>query len=94
MTEPLADKPAGQTVDEWLNHVKTTTVLNPLVSQEWISLDGMRALKAVNRNDDSTESEHLYVVKGSKTFAIRTGRNTPSYATYLRMLSTFRFTAP
>jgi hypothetical protein len=54
----------------------------------------MRALKAVNRNDDSTESEHLYVVKGSKTFAIRTGRNTPSYATYLRMLSTFRFTAP
>jgi hypothetical protein len=91
--EHLIDKPSGQTVEQWLNDVKVTTVLNPFVSEEWITLDGTRALKVISRNVDSTESENIYVVHGSKTFAIRAGRKTASYPLYQRMLSTLRFTS-
>jgi len=92
MIEHLIDKPADQSVEQWLNDIKVTTNLNPRVSEEWISLDGTRALKVINRNRDSTESENIYVVHGSKTFAIHADRNTPSYQLYRQMLSTFRFT--
>jgi hypothetical protein len=92
--ERLRDKPPDQNVEQWLDDVKKATVLNPLVSEEWIFLNGERALKAINRNPDSTESEHIYVVHGSKTFAIRADRSTPFYPVYQRMLATFRFTTP
>jgi len=92
MIEPLIDKPADQSVEQWLNATQATTNVNPRVNEEWISLDGSRALKVINSNRDSTESENIYVVHGSKTFAIRADRNVPSYQLYRQMLSTFRFT--
>src|SRR5881394_2797720 len=61
MIEHLIDKPADQSVEQWLNHVKATTNFNPRVSEEWISLDGTRALKIINRNSDSSESENIYI---------------------------------
>ncbi len=93
MIEHLIDKPPDQSVEQWLNHINVTHNLNPRVSEEWISLDGTRALKVTNRNRDSTESETIYIVHGSKTFAIGAARNTPSYKLYQQMLSTFKFTS-
>jgi len=89
MIEHLIDKPADQTLEQWLNNVKVTSVLNSFVREEWISLNGTRALKVFNRNVDSTESENIYIVHRSKTFAIRAD---PAYRIFPRMLSTFRFT--
>ena len=94
MIEHLIDKPADQGAEEWLRNVSRTTVLNPKISEEWIILDHRRALKVLNLNSDSTRGEHIYVLCGQKTFAIRSDQNTPSYATYQRMLSTFKFVAP
>ena len=91
MIEHLIDKPHDQTVEQWLQ--KMTMDLNPFISEEWISLNGTRALKVISRNADSTESENIYVVHGSKTFAIQAQRNMPSYPLYQRMLSTLRFTS-
>jgi len=88
MIEHLVDQPANQTVDAWLHDVARTTVANPQVSEEWTSVGGTKALKVVNRNPDSTESENIYVVRGSRTFAIRM----PSNALCQQILSTFRFT--
>ena len=61
-----------------------------LFREEWISLNGTRALKVINRNADSTESENIYIVHGSKTFAIRADS---SSRLFQRMLSPFRFTS-
>jgi hypothetical protein len=94
MIEHLADKPSDQIAEQWLNNIKATTNLNPRVREEWVSLDETRALKVISRNPDSTESENIYVVHGSKTFAIRAELNTPSYPLYQQMLSTFKFTSP
>ena len=91
MIERLVDKPDNQTLEAWLDDIQRTTNLNAAISEQWITVGGKRALKVINRNRDSTTSENIYVVHGAKTFAIRTGRNTPSYAIYLRILSTFRF---
>jgi len=88
MIEPLADKPAGQNLDDWLHDVGRSTNLNPAVREEWTSLDGVRALKIVTRSPDNTESENIYVVKGTATFAVRT-----DVSPALRlMISTFKFT--
>lgn len=92
MIEHLIDKPSDRTLQQWLDDIKKTTNLNPIASEEWITVAGTRALKVINRNRDATESENIYIVHGSKTFAIRTERSTPSYKVYERMLSTFRFT--
>jgi hypothetical protein len=93
MIEHLMDKPADQSVEQWLDDVEATTDLNPRVSEEWITLNGKRALKVINRHHDSTESENLYIVHGSLTFAVRTERNTPSYRVYQQILATLRFTS-
>jgi hypothetical protein len=93
MIEPLAEKPSGQDADSWLKEVSRDTVLNPRISEDWIVLGHRRALKVVNGNLNSSSSENIYVMNGGRTFAIRTSRDTPSYPTYLRMLSTFKVTA-
>ncbi len=90
----LIDKPHGQNVEQWLNDLKGINSLNPIVAEKWISLNGTRALKVINRNPGSTQSENIYVVRGSKTFAIGADPNMSSYRVYRRMLSTFRFTSP
>lgn len=92
MIEHLADKPPDQNAEQWLNSIKTATNLNPPVSEDWILIDGTRSLKVINRNPDSSESENVYTVRGSQTFAIRAKLNTPSYALYEKMLSTLKFT--
>lgn len=94
MIEPLADKPRAQTVEQWLNDVKAATVLNPIVAEEWMSLSGTRALKVINRSPDSTNSENVYLVHESKTFAIRGYPSASSYPVYRAMLATFRLTSP
>ncbi len=94
MIEHLADKPPIQTVEQWLNDVKAATVLDPIVREEWISLSGMRALKVINRPPESTKSENIYLVHGSKTFAIRAYPHPSSYPVYQGMLATFRLTGP
>jgi hypothetical protein len=65
MIERLVDKPGNQTVEQWLNDVKVSTDLNPIISQEWISLNGTRALKVISSN------ESIYLVHDLKTFAVR-----------------------
>ena len=94
LVEPLADKPADKSIEEWLQEVGRETVANPIASQEWDYLDGALALKMDNRNPDGTESVNVYVVNGVKTFAIRASQTQPkSFDTLFRqMLSTFRFT--
>jgi hypothetical protein len=43
MIEHLIDKPSDQTVEQWLNDVKKTTVLAPEVSEQWTSLGWRRS---------------------------------------------------
>src|SRR5581483_10520244 len=71
MIQHLKDKPADQSVEAWLNDVKQVVVANPRMSEQWISLDGVRALKVKTRNPDSTESENIYAVDGSRTFFLQ-----------------------
>jgi len=93
MIEHLIDKPDNRSEEQWLDDIKRATNLSPQVSEDWITLAGVRALRVINRSVDSTESENIYLLPGSRTFAIRAGRNVPSYAVYQRMLSTFRFSS-
>jgi hypothetical protein len=86
MIENLADKPPDQTVEQWLTDV-TDTVTDDIVSETWVTVDGIRALKVIN-----SVLENIYVVHGSRNFAIRVDRHSPSYGQYRRMLSTVRFT--
>jgi len=89
MIEPLIEKPADQNITKWLQGLSQTTVANPRVSDESIFLDGRPALKVLNKGADANETLNIYVINGSKTFAIRisNARN----AVYQQMLSTFRF---
>lgn len=93
MIEHLLDKPADQSVEKWLDAISRETVANPRASEEWVYLDGAPALKVKNRNPDSTESENVYVVNGSTTFAVRVSNIevTPFYLLCRQMISTFRF---
>lgn len=61
LIERLMDKPADQTAEKWLDTVKEETVLSPRISEEWISLNGLRALKVRSQNADSGESENIYI---------------------------------
>jgi len=92
MVQHFKDKPSNQSTEQWLDHIKMATNLNPKVSEEWVTLGGARALMVVTSNQDLTEAETYYVVHGSKTFAVQIDRGTHSYQLYQQMLSTFRFT--
>ena len=94
MIQHLKDKPADRSVEMWLNAVKRIAVANPRVSEQWILLDGIRALKVKTRNPDSTESENIYAVDGVRTFFIHASPvgNIAFYQLYKEMLSSFRFT--
>lgn len=89
--DPLDDKPAATPADQWLAEVSRTTVDNPRASQEWITINGSRALRVINNNPDSTQSENIYLLKGVKTFAIRTNWGADSQQLLQRIISTFRF---
>jgi hypothetical protein len=96
MIEPLADKtvPAGSR--EWLNTVEHATVLAPILSEEWIFIDGALALRVVNGDSDPGTTEAIYILNGVKTFAVRFPHiEDPRLRSVCRqMLSTFRFSAP
>src|ERR1700676_3968389 len=70
MIEHLIDKPADQTLEQWLDDVKASTVLNPFLREEWISLNGTLALKVFSRNTDSTERKNIYLVHASKNLPL------------------------
>jgi hypothetical protein len=93
MIQHLKDKPSNQSVETWLNHVKQVAVANPRISEEWISLEGTRALKVKTRDPDATESENIYAVDGARTFFLQASPigNMAFYQLYKQMLSTFRF---
>jgi hypothetical protein len=91
MIEHLADQPADEDAELWLREVARDTVLSPQVSAEWIVINHQKALRVINGDLASTNSENIYVLYGQNTFAIRTNRSTPSYAIYQRMLSTLNF---
>ncbi|HWZ30814.1 MAG TPA: hypothetical protein VNX18_05755 [Bryobacteraceae bacterium] len=94
MIEHLIDKPTDQSVDEWLKDVSRSTVLVPVATEEWVSLSGIRALKVRNGDRKSNESENIYVLNGSKTFAIRASdlNNAAFLRLYQQVIRTFRFT--
>jgi len=90
MVEPLADKPPNEDVDKCLNLVKTTNNLNPIVSEDSISVNGLRGLRVKYRTAGHTAVEETYIVSGSKTFAISSALDNPrAYAIYQQMVNTF-----
>jgi hypothetical protein len=91
--EPLANKPSVQGVNEWLQETSSHTVAGAAINQEWIYLDGRSALKVMNRPSGLSGTENIYVVNGSRTFAIRISdtHNVSFYQLARQMLSTFRF---
>jgi hypothetical protein len=91
MIEPLADQPAGKTIEQWLEDVGSTTVLVPMVSQEWIVIDGIRSLKVINGARGAQQSENIYLVRGAKTFAIRSDANLRAHSDVQRIISSFHF---
>ena len=93
LIERLMDKPADQSLENWLNDVKEKTVMSQRISEEWISLHGARALRVRNHNADAGESENIYVLNGVKTFLLRASdiRNLQFYKRYQQMVSTFGF---
>jgi hypothetical protein len=96
MIQHLKDKPPDEGVDAWLNDVARVAVANRRIGEEWILLDGRRALKVNTRNPDRTESDNIYVVDGEKTFFLQASPigNAAFYQPCKQMLSTFKFVKP
>jgi hypothetical protein len=98
MVEHLASKPSGSSVDAWFADISKTANLNPRLNEERITLDGSPALKVRYHTATGDEMEVVYVVFGLETFEIHFGGQAPgipfeklgNYATYLKMLGTFR----
>jgi len=91
LVERLADKPEGGTIEQWLTGLKGA-IAGPVVNEKWISLGAERALRVTYRSSDSTTEDGIYVAHGVKTLSFLATRESPSYAVYLQMLKTFRFT--
>jgi hypothetical protein len=102
MVEHLASKPSDISADGWLADTAKKANLNPRLSEERITLDGSPALKVRYRTATGEETEAVYVVAGLETFEIHFSGQAPgvpleklaNYATYLKMLGTFRGQRP
>ncbi len=96
MIEPLAARRANETVDQWLADTKTSANLNPIIGQDWISVNGVRALNVRYRYADSSEHDTVYVMNGSEMFAIEgPAISDPAiYEIYKKMVASFRFVSP
>jgi hypothetical protein len=99
MIEHLQDKPPTANTNDWLANVKRTANLNPIISEEMLSLNGYPALKVRYRTAPGAEMQEVYVVSGSSTFSITfngskpgavTLENFDSYPIYLQMVGTFK----
>jgi hypothetical protein len=98
--EPLTSKPAEVSVDAWLSKVKQSANQNPRLNEQTFTLDGLPALRVRYRNpfQKGYESESVYVVSPSRTFAIefggvemgRSAETSMNYSTYLEMVKSFR----
>lgn len=96
--EHLSSKPSDSSVYVWLADTAKKANLNPRLREERITLDGSPALKVRYRTATGDETEAVYVVVGLQTFEIHFGGQAPgvpleklsNYATYLKMLGTFR----
>jgi len=98
MVESLGDKPSDTSADAWLADVSKTANLNQHVHEQKLTLNGLPALKVHYCTDYGLEMEAVYVVSGSETFEIYFGGDQSglplekfgNYATYVKMLGTFR----
>jgi len=95
MIEPLADRRAGQSIQQWLDEVQHITVLSPALSKQWVFIDGAPTLRVMNRPSDSGGTENNYVAHGLKTFAIRFPhiQDARMHSLCEQMLSTLRFSS-
>jgi hypothetical protein len=93
MVEPLADKSPTLSAREWLSGVARGSILSPIISEEWTSIEGAPTLIVVNGGPDSDRSENVYVLRGAKTWAVRFPdiRDAGVRTLCRRMLSTFSF---
>jgi hypothetical protein len=99
MIEHLADKPSGMTVDTWFAEIKQTNNLNPRLKERSFILHDRPALSVRYRNSNNggEEMESVYVVSGSRTFAINFSGEKPglsleqfgNYDTFLQMVKSF-----
>ena len=99
MVEHLADKPSGMTVDTWLAEIKQTVNLNPRLKEQRFTVHDLPALSVRYRNPNNggEEMESVYVVSGTRTFAIEFGGEKPglslekfgNYGTFLQMVRSF-----
>lgn len=100
MVEPLQDKPSGMALDGWFIEIKKTANLNPRLTEQRFILNDLPALKVRYRNlhEGGDEMEAVYVVSGSRTFAIKFAGDKPglslekfgNYHTFLQMVGTFK----
>lgn len=92
MVEPLAPRRDQETQREWVQGAEHTANQNPIVDQDSIDVNGLPAFRVRYRHP-AGEMECFYLVDGSRMFAISTDILNPEfYATYRRMVSTFRVT--
>ncbi len=97
----LPDKPADVSVDAWLEQMPTRGNHNPPRKETRITLNRAPALKVRYRTDDGDDKEAVYVVSGSRTFAIEFSTEQPhvlvdhlaNYEDFEKMLNTFEATA-
>lgn len=100
MIEPLADKPSGMSADKWLAQLKQTANLNTQLGEQRITLHGLPALCVRYRNPQNNggeETETVYVVSGSQSFAIEFSGKKPgfplgsfrNYDIFLKMVQSF-----
>lgn len=81
--EQFIDKPAAQSVDNWLRDLSQDTNLNTRLGRESISLDGRTALRV-----KYTATDDIYVVNGPKSFATRNNAGQACGAEYPRSSGT------
>jgi hypothetical protein len=100
MVEHLADKPSGMNLDAWFAEIKQTDDLNPRLKEQSFIVHDLPALSVRYRNPNNggEEMESVYVVSGSRTFAIEFSGEKPgvsleqfgNYNTFLQMVKSFR----
>jgi hypothetical protein len=98
MVEPLADRPAGQSVDAWLEEIKRSNNLNPIDTESSTTVNGLPGLRVRYRHSSGCQIEETYLVAGSKTYAIslacqelaKKDEGIANYPLYQHMVETFK----
>jgi hypothetical protein len=99
MVSPLQDKPNNISLDSWFADIESKANLNPRISEQRFTLNGLSALRVRYLNPvTGIEMEEVYVLSGSHTFSIslsddRPGRkleNLRNYSVYAKMVESFK----